>query len=384
MTSSPIVILLISGGSAVAMNVMAALDTRRALVHLAATNSVADAPGLFEFDEVFLVPDTLADEELFDSHMEDIFDRTKPDLVIPCRDDDVLWLAKKAVRSPKWAQGGLCGPPELAEVIVNKHSSAHFCRKHGLPFAPSIALDAPVDSIEDFMATYGFPLIVKPSRGFASRGVLIVKNSSQLRRHSGTKGMIAQQFLGSLDETNKYLDDVDSHGVPLFHSFEGDKTSIQVLISPDGAVSGVFATRNTMRRGRSERIEIENDKEVIALANRCAEVFARQGWRGPLNIQCLRSLEGEILITEFNGRFTGATAARCLMGYDEVGLAINAYTRSHLPRDRNGDRPETVVRLPTSCAAREHLAEHLAREKHWRRSSSATASRRGAGEDPCG
>jgi hypothetical protein len=63
-------------------------------------------------------------------------------------------------------------------------------------------------------------------------------------------------------------------------------------------------------------------------------VFADAGWRGPLNIQCQRAPDGEILIHEFNGRFTGATLTRWLLGFDEVGATIEQFTGRPIPSDR--------------------------------------------------
>ncbi len=366
MSGSRIVILLLSGASGVGLNVLATLRERRDALQLVATSSVADAPGLFDYDEVYLVPETADGELIFDQRMNDIFDRTMPDLVIPCRDDDVLWLANKAAQDPRWAEVALCGSRELAEVMLCKHASAVFCQQRGLPFVATIRLSEPTDSVDRFIAEHGFPLLLKPATEFASRRVSIATRRSQLERIGGATDLVAQPFLGDAGEIERYLAEIEAGGVPLFHSFEGIKTSIQAYIAPDGGVCGVFATRNTMRAGKSESVHIETDAEVIELGRSSAGVFAELGWRGPLNLQCQRSRDGELKIFELNGRFTGATSARYLLGYDEVGLAVRWHALHQLPDVVPGVEACTAVaRLPESCSIQSKLVEVLRPNGRW-------------------
>ena len=84
-------------------------------------------------------------------------------------------------------------------------------------------------------------------------------------------------------------------------------------------------------RRRSKWVGLDTDPAASEIGARCAEVFAEVGWRGPLNIQCARTKDGRLLIHEFNGRFTGATVERWLLGYDEVGAAVERFTGRRLP-----------------------------------------------------
>jgi carbamoyl-phosphate synthase large subunit len=77
---------------------------------------------------------------------------------------------------------------------------------------------------------------------------------------------------------------------------------------------------------RSKWVEADRDPVALDTGHRCAQTFSAAGWRGPLNIQCQRDADGVLLIHEFNGRFTGATVDRWLLGFDEVGAAIETFT----------------------------------------------------------
>ena len=117
-------------------------------------------------------------------------------------------------------------------------------------------------------------------------------------------------------------EDIATRGLPLLSTLEDIKLSIQATIAPHEAIAQLFATANAMRFGRSERVNVIQDVDVLTAGWDWAAVFAQAGWRGPLNIQGHRDADGAITIYEYNGRFTGATAARNLLGFDEVGRVL--------------------------------------------------------------
>lgn len=151
--------LIMSGGSLVGQNVLDALADRRAGVKLVATNSVATDISLFDFDAAYLVPPTLDDPPAFETRFLDILAEEDPHLVVPCRDDDVVFLADQRERRPELADRLLCGDSDAARATCDKVASWRFARDNGLPFAPSLA---------------------KPRRGYASRGVFLVVDEVQL------------------------------------------------------------------------------------------------------------------------------------------------------------------------------------------------------------
>ncbi|MEO6421594.1 MAG: hypothetical protein ABIR84_02620, partial [Candidatus Nitrotoga sp.] len=87
-------LLLVSGGSLVGGNILDALAGRRDEVEVFATNSAASGCFLEDFDGLFLTPQTLPDTLAFEARFVEVFDELQPDLVIPCRDDDVVFLAE--------------------------------------------------------------------------------------------------------------------------------------------------------------------------------------------------------------------------------------------------------------------------------------------------
>jgi len=362
-------LLLVAGASLVGQNVLAALAGRRARLRVATTGSVADDPFLFDGDAAYLTPPT-ADVGAFERRLAEILAAEDPDLVIPCRDDDVVLLAALRERRPELASRLLCGTLAAARIMMDKWASSVFASEHALPYAPSIIAggDRP---LADFAREHGFPLVAKPRSGFGSQGVFLVCDERQLLRAAAADGYLFQQYLGDAGEVTRFRHGIEDAGVPLFHSFEGRKLSIQALIAPDGSIVGPFCTRHTMRQGRSDRVETEAAAELLELGERCARAFAAAHWRGPLNVQCQRAPDGRVFIHEFNGRFTGATAARHLLGFDEVGLALARFTGRAMPEPAVPTmRAREVVRVPLSRAVDPTRVATLVRAGVWRRGES--------------
>ena len=363
-------LLVLSVGTHVGQNVLTVLAGRRDSVELIATSSVANEPAVFDCDAVYLVPPTAAEPEAFERRVLDIMARERIDLAIPCRDDDVIALGALRDRRADLAPRLLCGGAEAARVIADKWLSAEFSARHGLPFAPSIA-DGTAPMRAAFAREHGFPLIAKPRRGYASQNVFLISNEAQLERALSDESWIVQKFLGDASGIAAYLETLHDRGVPLYHTFQGLKHSIQALIAPDGSTAHVICTRNSNRLRRSKRVEADHDPAAQEIGSRCARAFSAAGWRGPLNIQCQRSAEGTLLIHEFNGRFTGATVDRWLLGFDEVGAAIEQFTGARI-----GEASTVSNAAPAALEAFESLVargadprrvEALARDGVWRR-----------------
>ena len=295
------------------------------------------------------MPQTAADPAAFERKLLEVMERESIDLVIPCRDDDVVFLAALRDRRPDLGHRLLCGNAACARVIGDKWSSYEFCRQHGLPFAASM-IRCGDEERTTFVHKHGFPLVAKPRHGYASLDVFMLYKDEQVEAMLARDGYVVQQFLGDPRPIAEYLVAIERNGVPLFHTFQGVKNSIQALIAPEGSVAHVICTRNYRNQRRSKWVEPDTDPTSDAIGAACARAFAAAGWRGPLNIQCEKTAAGEMLIHEFNGRFTGATVDRWLLGFDEVGAAIERFT----------GRPITS-RTPPPTAALEAFESLVAR-----------------------
>lgn len=355
-------LLFLSGGSLVGLNVLSCLHGRRKNLRLITTNCIAEDPGIYEYDRVYLTPPTSGCSIEYMNSLNEIISNENPDLVIPCRDEDVLAVAlMRENASVDEKNRFLCGNVEIAQVLLNKQRSWEFSHQYKLPFATSLSGDAPKEEILKFAELHGYPIIAKPKEGFASKGVYLILNEEQLLNRTASMEVMLQEYLGDAKRVLEYQQQSKTNGIPLFYSLEGLKHSIQIFISKTGEVKQVYLTFNKMKCGKSEEVWVTQDPEVEAIGALCGKVFAENGWRGPLNIQCEKAPDGQVRIYEYNGRFTGATGARYLLGNDTVGAFLKDFANIHLPDGKVGNRRD-VIRIPKSYATDLDKLEKLKRD----------------------
>lgn len=362
-------LLLLSGGSQVAQFIAASLQGRRSEIRIIATNSIADDPELWAYDRVYLVPPTTREPEAYRSGVLNIIAREAPDMIIPCRDDDIEPLAHMAENDAALRTKSVCGPSAISHAFSDKWLSYLLAQDQGLAFAESCLMDEPPEALRRFVERVRFPLIAKPRDGFSSKGIFLIDTWEQLLRMRERGNYVLQEYLGDPACFAKFREDLQQIGVPLFHTLHGEKHSIELMFSPDSSPHGVFATYNEQRfRARYVRPNVE--PATLALGDNCNRVFSKLGWRGPLNVQCQLDRHGVVKIHEFNGRYGALAAERALLGYDEVSLGIELFTGLKVAPSRWAHEParwacaQLVSRAPVPA-----YVEALNRDGVWTRPS---------------
>ena len=212
-------------------------------------------------------------------------------------------------------------------MLEDKWLSYCFAREHGLSFAESAISDMASghQAARQLVEEVGFPLVAKPRVGYGSRQVRLLNNTEQLDAVLAENDLVLQRYIGPADPLETLRHDIGRYGLPLFYSLEQDKYSLQTYIQQNGTIEPVCTTLHQKEAGYSVAVERLCDERLMALGQRWAQALAEAGWRGPLNIQCQQDPGGDFVAFELNGRFTGSTAARYYLGYDELG---------HLLQDR--------------------------------------------------
>jgi carbamoyl-phosphate synthase large subunit len=306
-------ILITSVGSGVGYGVLYSLRRADRPYRVIGGNSEPIAAGNFRCDVLYLMPpaDKLGQ---YRQRLEEILARERPAMVIPGHDMELALLAEW--RSDLEQEYGTCILTSTAETVRisnDKLECAHF---FGNRFA---ATAADAGAIRTLIRERGFPLVVKPRQGFASRGVSVVFDANELAAtmKSASEEMIVQEYLfpdvwprGS----SELLRETVYAGNRLRQE---EEYSAQVVVGKSGQILGAFYSRNVLWHGVPFTVETVHDPDLEAAVTVMTGQLTKVGLRGPCNFQARRTAPGEYRFFEVNTRFTGITPVRADMHFNE-------------------------------------------------------------------
>ena len=234
--------------------------------------------------------------------------------LIPGSDHDLLSLA--AVRDD-WAERGVCqvlvSDLELVRACRDKAVTCQRLAAAGLP-APRSAWDLSPEAARAWAAENGYPVVLKPRDGFASRGVQVLQDEEELQfYYRRTPNPLLQEYLPQAVEEFTCAVFVDSAGEPV----------------------GTFMARRDLSSGATYRAEVNFWPEIHALLLDLGRALRP---RGPINVQ-LRLTERGPVPFELNIRCSGTAAIRAHFGYNEPEMLLRHYVlgeRLTPPQPRTG------------------------------------------------
>jgi len=363
-------LLITSVGSLLGQNILDSIESRRDLIQVVGTNSIAENPRNFRCDIVYLIHETSS--SAFHEEFKQIVQEEKPDLILPGRDEDCVFLADFKSNNYSDFQTKIpFGSSTIPKMMFDKYQSHRFCLEHNLPFADTLlySLNTPNEEVDKFIEKHGFPLLVKPREGFGSLGVRFVLNRTQVEEILQNNEVLFQEYLGNPDNIFKFENAFNS-GIPLFFQIpEKEQYAAQTIISQDGNIGEVFFTINTMIHGRAESGRQIFDKDVEELVVRSSKVFYKNGWYGPANFQVKKDRNGKWKIFELNPRLTGTSSGRLFLGYDEFGILVNMFA-PHLNFPELNKTPKIrgkFIKYLTDHLLKDEDVDSLKRNKVWKK-----------------
>jgi hypothetical protein len=364
-------ILITSVGSLVGHNILDSLATRRQEWRVVGVNSQPLAVNNFRCDVVYLAPET-AREDAYLSRMREILRIEQPVVALAGRDLDLSPLAYLKAE-PEFAKTLFLSPTAASVPIVNdKYMTWLFANRQGLPFAAT-AFDR--DELDGLIARTGFPLICKSRFGNASRGVFIVRGVEEADAALSEASFVFQEFLNPPRDLQAILPDF-RFGAPLYYGIvEDDHYSAQGLVGAEGELLAFFATLHVMEGGKSTSVQPLDEPALERLTADYARALSPLGYIGPLNFNCKKLGPHRFMPYELNGRFTGASAARALLGHPEVEYALDYFLDGCRPETGRVLRPDTgALRRIVQRQENAHVLDldavtQLAEAGVWRRES---------------
>lgn len=250
----------------------------------------------------------------------DVWDKNLRDhgieALIPGSDHDLLPLS--AIRN-SWESEGKCkilvSDSNLIKIGRDKAETCLKLQKEGIP-TPRSAWDLSLKEAGKWARATGYPIIIKPRSGFASKKFHVLKDDKELNFYfPRTPNPILQEYLNLNNKEEEF--------------------TCAVFVDRDGSPVGTFMAKRELSAGTTYRAEINFWQEIHELLLNIGSVLRP---RGPLNVQ-LRLTERGPIPFELNIRCSGTAAIRAYFGYNEPEMLLRHYVlNEHLepPKTRTG------------------------------------------------
>lgn len=307
-----ITIAVTAVGGGAGQSVLRALKCSQMDLRLVGLDADPWSPGLFCVERGYLVPHSVHANEYI-RRLEEIVREEEVDLVIPGSDPEIEVLSRF---SDRISCDVVVGSARSVQLSRDKLMGSRFFRSRGFPFAETLPLENLGEILE-----IPFPIVVKPRSGSASSGVVLAFESTELQEIALRRpGDICQPYLIPASwgvSARLGRADLMSGG----RLVQKDEVSIQILVGSRGGLLGTFTSLNMLRDGVPMRIEPIEGGESATWAEKMALALAQEGFRGPCNFQCRVTREGPVFF-EVNPRFTGITAMRAALGFNECEAVV--------------------------------------------------------------
>ena len=271
--------------------------------------------GLYSCDRSYLLPP--ASDASYVERLLQILTREQVPVLIPGSDPELSVLAEERKQLLSKNVFPLVGAAEAVRLCRDKLATSRFFIKQGFPFARTV----PICEALRFADEVGYPLVIKPVGGSASSGIAVVFTAEQLQPFLHQDELIAQEYLVPMNWNKRRSELERRDAVPDGVLRQEDEISVQVLFDHEGQWLGTFSSRNILKSGVPIFIDPWPRAPVEEIAFEMAASLVKEGLTGPCNLQCKLTERGPLFF-EVNPRFTGITAVRAAMGFNEVEAVL--------------------------------------------------------------
>lgn len=309
-------------GSGIGQSIVHSCRLSSLPLYLVGYDASALAYGAYDCHEHHQVPSsTLPDYPL---QLLDLCLKHGVELLIPGLDTDLPILAEHAPRFEEKGVKVLVGGLEFTRLFRDKRlwgrTLSEYCSHILSGFTPIEAAEAVRGGL------IHFPLIAKPMGGSASSGIRIIKAEKDFEGLS--PDYVVQPY--ALPREDDPLSATIRKAIEQSRLVQVAEISYQWLVSKDGEVLARMASRNRLKDGVPIEIVPIDDEPYWEVLSPLIPFLSEKGMRGPVNFQGRMTAEGPRFF-EMNGRYTGITGLRAMMGFNEVDLGIRSFMDWPMP-----------------------------------------------------
>lgn len=290
--------VLVTGvGAIIGYGILRSLRAARPDLILVGTDIYHDAVGQTWTDRFISVP--LTADEAYPAVLRHIITDGGVDFVIPGIEQDVHFFSDNRSLFTELGVAVCLNCKNLIDRSRDKWLMYH--ELEGV--FPEINIPTYLDGNFDFLErTLGLPFIVKPRRGYASKGLERIQNRERFETLASMVGdtLIAQPVVGTDDE---------EYTVAAFGDGEGN------------CLASIVLQRRLAIDGSTAKAHVRTD---IILEDVLMPIFRHFKPVGPTNLQFRRVGTGWRLL-EINPRISSSTSIRRAFGYNEAGMALEFF-----------------------------------------------------------
>ncbi|QBF24579.1 carbamoyl-phosphate synthase subunit L [Pseudomonas tructae] len=290
--------ILVSGASGiVGYGILRALRQARPDCLLVGTTIYDDSVAPAFCDVFEQAPPTSAPEYL--DWLLDTLRRQHIDMLIPGIEADMYHWVEHIPQISSTGALPLLNDPALIGLCKDKWGFYQQLLAAGVACAIDSSLEQDYATL---VARFGLPFLLKPRRGFGSKGIVRVSCEAQFQQYRTDIGpvLMAQPIVGNDDEEFTTSAFCDGRG---------------------GSFASMTLRRKLSRDGFTDKAEVVDSAQFIPAIDELCRLFRPLG---PTNFQFRGCAQGPKLL-EINPRISSSTSIRSAFGYNESAMALDYF-----------------------------------------------------------
>lgn len=242
-----------------------------------------------------IIQSPLFTDPKFPQFLIDFVKKNQINIVIPTMDSATVALSSVKQELSELGCTPLVSEHDLCVAMNDKFLSEEWFKKNRVPCPPN---------------TGNFPKIAKPRFGYASKGIVRIKDQ------------LEWDFFARKNDPNQYL---------IQDLIDGDEYTVDAYVNKKGRVVDIMTRKRIEVEAGIVNTSLSHRNESILLETK--RILELGGWHGPITLQFFYNKDGPAII-EINPRFGGGVTHSLHCGLDMPSWLINEHlgkTIEHTP-----------------------------------------------------
>ena len=290
--------ILVSGASGiVGYGILRSLRKANQQLQLIGTSTYDDSVAQGVCDIFELAPPT--DDISYIDWLCATISKHQVDLIIPGIEIDLYKWIDHVTEIERHGAQAVLNRCELVRLCKDKWRFYENLRAADMPWVIDSSLD---NSFETLESQFGLPFLLKPRRGFGSKGIVRVDNAETFQQYRQDIGplLMAQPIVGNVDEEFTTSAFCDGRG---------------------GYYASMTLRRKLSKDGYTDKAEVVTGDQFGDVLFSLCQHFSPIG---PTNFQ-FRTCSDGVKLLEINPRVSSSTSIRAAFGYNESAMAVDFF-----------------------------------------------------------